>query len=245
MEYRSRYESEIRELISQNFDLDAELLRTLPSKEGVILTDGSVVFKCLTLLNEHIDLLRFALRENPQVSPRLASIHRNFIETDQYILHNFLRLESLAEAIRKQKPKRIISLQAFRLQDYIVLKMPYVEVSNYEGGYEEEMISLMRELKEIRWVSTDMNPDNVKMQETATGPGILLLDMGYFYVPFYEKLFQTMCRRAYVSMNFATGPNIKILLRSANKDTEFTFLEDSERHRKSFGEFFRKIDDEE
>ncbi len=91
MEYRSRYESEIRELISQNFDLDAELFRTLPSKEGVILTDGSVVFKCLTLLNEHIDLLRFALRENQQVSPGLASIHKNFIETNQYILHNFLR----------------------------------------------------------------------------------------------------------------------------------------------------------
>ena len=243
MEYRSKYVDDIKRIIVDNFTIDDKYLFFLDSREGIILTDGKTVFKCLTLFNEHIDLLISSLSDKNIFSPQLTSIHESFIETRQYVLHNYFILESFAEAIRIGGSNRIINFEVFKFDNYILLKMPYIEFTDYNGSHEEEMIHLIQDLKRIGWISTDMVPRNLKMQK-KDHPQIILLDIGYFFVPYYEELFNTMCRRAYISMKFASEPNIKELLRKANSDLNFSFLDHSETHFKQFQAFYSKIEGE-
>ena len=243
MEYRYKYDDDIKRIIVDNFSIDEKALFFLDSREGIILTDGKTVFKCLTLFNEHIDLLKFSLSDKNIFSPQLTSIHESFIETGQYVLHNYFVLESFAEAIRLGGSDRIMNFEVFKFDNYILLKMPYIEFMDYNGGHEEEVVHLVQDLKRIGWVSTDMSPKNLKIQK-KDHPLIILIDIGYFFVPYYENLFNTMCRRAYISMKFASEPNIKELLRKANSDSKFSFLEDSETHFRQFQDFQRKIEGE-
>ena len=242
MECRYKYVDDIKRIIIDNFTFDEKSLFFLDSREGIILTDGQTVFKCLTLFNEHIELLKSSLSDKNVFSPQLKSIHESFIETGQYFLHNYFVLKSFAGAIRLGGSNRIMNFEVFKFDDYILLKMPYIEFTDYNGSYEEEIVHLIQDLKRIGWISTDMTPKNLKMQKTP--PRIILLDIGYFFVPYYEELFNTMCRRAYVIMNFANEPNVKELLRKANTDLNFSFLDDSETHFKQFQDFYRKIEGE-
>jgi len=243
MEYRSKYVDDIKRIIVDNFSIDEKSLFFLDSREGIILTDGKTVFKCLTLFNEHNDLLNSSLSDQNIFSPQLTSIHESFIETRQYISHNYFILESFAEAIRVGGSNRIMNFEVFKFDNYILLKMPYIEFTDYNGSHEEEMVHLIQDLKRIGWISTDMAPKNLKMQK-KDHPQIILLDIGYFFVPYYEELFNTMCRRAYISMKFASESNIKELLRKANSDLNFSFLDNSEPHFKQFQDFHRKIEGE-
>lgn len=243
MEYRSKYIDDIKRIIGDNFFIDEKSLFFLDSREGIILTNGKTVFKCLTLFNEHVDLLKSSLSNKTILSPQLTSIHESFIETRQYILHNYFILESFAEAIRLGGSNRIMNFEVLKFDTYILLTMPYIEFTNYNGNHEEEMIHLIQDLKRIGWISTDMAPKNLKMQQTDP-PQIILLDIGYFFVPYYEELFNTMCRRAYISMKFASEPNIKELLRKANSNSNFSFLDNSDTHLKQFQAFYRKIEGE-
>jgi len=243
MEYRSKYVDDIKRIIVDNFAIDEKTLFPIDSREGIILTDGKTVFKCLTLFNEHIDLLKSSLSDKNIFSPQLTSIHESFIETRQYVLHNYFILESFAEAIRIGESNRIINFDVFKFDNYILLKMPYIEFTNYNGSHEEEIVHLIQDLKRIGWISTDMAPKNLKMKK-KNHPQIILLDIGYFFVPYYQDLFNIMCRRAYICMNFASEPNIKELLRKANSDLNFSFLDDSETHFKQFQDFYRKIEGE-
>lgn len=243
MESRNKYVDDIKRIIIDHFSINENSLFFLDSSEGIILTDGKTVFKCLTLFNEHIDLLNSSLSKMNIFSPQLTLIHENFIETRQYVLHNYFILKSFAEAIRLGVTNRIMNFDVFEFENYILLKMPFIEFTDYNGRHEEEMVHLIQDLKRIGWISTDIAPKNLKMQKKDY-PQIILLDIGYFFVPYYEELFNTMCRRAYICMKFACEPNIKELLRKANSDLNFRFLDDSETHFNQFQAFYHKIEGE-
>jgi hypothetical protein len=229
----------LKNIISKSFDLEKETLHAFECGEGVILKSRDAVFKCLTLFNEQNEMIRRTLDSDMNISPNLLSLHGSFIDRDLHILHNFLRLKSLSGAMKRRKPARIVDFDVFMVEEYIVLKMPYLETTDYKGGLEDEMVYLLRDFKELGWISTDLTPKNIKVLQSDS-QRIIFIDIGYFFVPYFEELFETTCRRAYVCLNFATDPKVKDLLRSVNQDTEFRGLQNPEEHQKSFTKFFKK-----
>ena len=211
----------------------------MDSKEGLLFTDGKSVFKCLTLFNEQIDMMNYSIEKNELLSPTLKLIHQSFIDTEQYILHNFFMLKSLSESIKINKIERIAPFDVFKVHNFIILKMPYIDFFDYNGGHENEMIQLMKDLKKIGWIATDIVPKNLKLIKSSNK--LIVLDIGYFFIPYYEDLFKTMCRRAYICMKFANEPNFKTLIRAANTDDEFSFLDDSAEHLSQFQSFYDKV----
>lgn len=239
MEYRLYYESDLRIIISDKFNIDIDSLYKLDSCEGVLLTNENVVFKCLTFLNEQNDLIRYSIENNGFLSPNLRKLHESFIDTQQNILHNYFMLKALSESIKSRKVERIIDFEVFHIKNYIILKMPFIRFSDYTGKYEDEMIELMKELKLIGWVCTDICPKNLKILDESGK--IMLIDIGFFFSPYYNDLFKTMCRRAFVSINFANSPQLKSLLRNANTDKELSFLSDDNDYINKYNKFYRKI----
>ncbi len=241
MEFRDKYKERFENFIVEKFDLSLDDVWSIPSREGLVLTDGVHVFKCLTFLNEQSFLIELGL-DAGGLSPELDKVHEGLLETRQSIFHSFFILKGLSESIGKYHPLRIISFDVYLSDDLIILRMPFVNISDYPGGYENEMVCMLRELKDMGWISVDMDPKNIKVVE-GDPPRLLLLDIGYFYVPAYEELFDTMCRRAYVTLNFAGRSDIRSLLRKVNVDPTFSYLDDSEYHRHEFSRFYAAVMD--
>jgi hypothetical protein len=239
MKYRLNYENDLKKIISDEFNIDIDSLYKLDSCEGVLLTNNTVVFKCLTFYNEQNDLIQYSIKNNSLLSPNLKTLHKSFIDTQQSILHNYFKLKALSESIKNHEVERIIDFEVFHLKNYIILKMPFVTFSDYTGEYEDEMIELMKELKHIGWVCTDICPKNLKILDESGK--ILLIDIGFFFSPYYNDLFKTMCRRAFVSIYFVNSPQLKSLLRNANTDKELSFLSDDNDYINKYNKFYRKI----
>ena len=242
MEYRLKYEDELKTIISDYFSIDISSLNKMDSCEGILFTNNNVVFKCLTLFNEQNDLINYSIKHNNLLSSKIKDLHNSFNHTEQDILHHFFILKALSESKKTKKTKRIIDFDVFYIKKYIILKMPFVVVSNYEGGYEDEMVELMKELKSIGWVCTDITPKNLKILDKSKQ--ILLIDIGFFFSPYYNELFQAMCRRAFISIHFADSPELKILLRNANTDVTFSFLDNKTEYLNEFNNFYNKISSE-
>ena len=104
-----RDENILKEIINKKFEINADEIESIASKEGLILKDNETIFKCLTIFSEQTQMIRIILNKKEEISSQLIHLHRDFINTNQYILHQFLKLKALSESIKKNKPKRIIS----------------------------------------------------------------------------------------------------------------------------------------
>ncbi|TET89634.1 MAG: hypothetical protein E3J35_09500 [Methanomassiliicoccales archaeon] len=236
----SRDVEEIKEIVSTYLKVEKDTLDPIVSGEGIILKNGDKVYKCLTLFNEQTEMMKMALRSEIEISADLLSLHSSFLERDLHILHNYLRLKSLSESMKRSTPERIVDFDVFMADGYVFLVMPYVETTSYLGGLEDEIVSLLREFKSLQWITTDLTPKNIRLRREEPHR-IIFIDIGYFFVPFYDELFETTCRRAYVCMNYATDPIVKDLLRSVNQDDGFRDFPNSEDHQESFAEFLTKV----
>lgn len=230
----------IKDMILLHFDANKSSFISLESREGLILKNEDTIFKCLTLFNEQVKLINLGLKYVKNISPFLFKTHKNFIDSNQYVVHNFLQLKALSNDIKKYKPTYIINFEVHLFENIIIIEMPYIKNKAYYGGYSKKIIQLLREFKEMGWIATDLRPSNIKIIDDSN-QNLIFLDIGYFFIPYYEELFKTMCRRAYLSMKFAKDPKIKNFLRYAINNKSFDYLSDSETHNKHFHKFYEKI----
>jgi len=235
---RKKYKNELKEFLHDNFEVNKSDLSPIHSKEGIILTDGSHVFKAITFLKERDKLLKNYLNSINSKTERIET-HLSLIDTKQTILHTYFQLKALSSSVKKYEPTKMLDFDVFLSENLVIIKTPYVDISRYKGNHEDEIITLLKELKEMRWICIDLSPKNLKL--TQSNNNLLLIDIGYFYIPYYEKLFKTMCRRAFISMKFACNPNVKHFLREANKDKSFSYLKDGDKYTEEFDNFYKGV----
>lgn len=234
---RENYKKELENLLEENFQIKKEDLKYINSSEGLIATDGDHTFKAITFLQERNELIKKGLKYADLPDER-ADTHLSLIDTRQTILHSYFLLKSLSESVKEYEPTKLLNFDVFLTENTVVLKSPCVNVSDYNGNRKDEMISLLRELNRMKWVCIDICPKNLKITKSNE---LLLIDIGYFFVPYYKDLFDTMCRRAYITMKFANNDDIKNLLRKSNENETFSYLKNSKKHRKEYDDFHSKI----
>ncbi len=232
---RENYKNKFISILQSKFNVNVTLVKELESKEGIIVTDGNKVYKCLTLLNEQQDLISHFLNTNI-LSEELTDLHKSFLDTNQLIVHFFLNLKALSESIKRNKIKTVVNFEVFLIDKLIIIEMPFIEFSDFNSVNNKSIIAILQDLKKIAWLSLDFEPKNVKQLNGK----LIFLDIGLFFVPFYEDGFITMCKRAYITSHFFNSNNLKTYLRKAITEIDFSFLPDNINHQKQFITFYRE-----
>jgi hypothetical protein len=233
---RENYNDIFISILQTKFNVNLQQIKHIESKEGIIITDGNKVFKCLTLLNEQQDLIIHSLNTNA-ITKELIHLHKSFIETNQLIVHFFLNLKALSEAIKNNKIKTIINFEVFLINDLIIIVMPFVNITNFYDFDNKSIIAILKDFKKINWLSLDFEPKNIKQ----TNKNLIFIDIGFFFVPFYEEGFKTMCKRAYMSLHFLNSSALKDYLRKAITEKDLSFLPNKIIHQKQFEIFYREV----
>lgn len=83
----------IKDMILLHFDVNKSSFISLESREGLILKNEDTIFKCLTLFNEQVKLINLRLEYGKNISLFLFKTHKNFIDSNQYIVYNFSLIE--------------------------------------------------------------------------------------------------------------------------------------------------------
>ena len=118
-----------------------------------------------------------------------------------------------------------------RRGDYVVAVYPYEAGAQYEGGRLDQVLTLLRECREAGLACRNVQPDNL----LVTASGLKLIDVGSDLVPFSERGFDQMCRRAFLSYRFPFRADLKDLMTSALTDESIAELS-------GFEQFLRALD---
>lgn len=153
-------------------------------EEGVVLTDGRMVYKYFHYWK-----------------PRNRERQIAFLQSLAGKLSGYRTLPALQEVRRKG--------------DCVVAVYPCADGARYEGGSLDGLLTLLRECRDAGIVCRNIHPDNL----VATAGGLMLIDLGADIVPFNEREFEQMCRRAFLSYRFPFRSDLKdIMTRSLNDD---------------------------
>ena len=97
---------------------------------------------------------------------------------------------------------------------HVVTVHPYEAGTRYSGGRLEEMLTLLRECREMGIACRNIHPDNL----LVTSSGIKLIDCGSDIVPASDREFEQMCRRAFLTCRFHFRSDLKSLMTRALTD---------------------------
>lgn len=118
-----------------------------------------------------------------------------------------------------------------RRGDHVVAVYPYEAGTRYEGGRLDQVLTLLRECRDAGLVCRNVQPDNLLVADS----GLKLIDLGSDLVPFSERGFDQMCRRAFLSYRFPFRTDLKELMTRALTDESLAELT-------GFEQFVRALD---
>ena len=99
-------------------------------------------------------------------------------------------------------------LEVSRRGDNVVAVYPYETGSAYQGGYLEDLLTLLREARQAGLACRNIHPDNL----LVTASGLRLIDYGSDLVPLDDSEFEQMCRRAFLTFRFPFRSDLKQLM---------------------------------
>ena len=109
----------------------------------------------------------------------------------------------------------------------LVLTYLYEESVPYKGGYELEIIDLLRSCSQAGIVCNNLHPKNL----IRTKEEIKLIDYGSDIRPWNELGFEHMARRAFLTINHADHPSLKKLMRKSLHTVGFQEMRGYEKFR--------------
>ena len=128
-------------------------------------------------------------------------------------------LQSLAGKLAEYRTLPDISELRVR-GDHAVAIYPYDPGKVYEGGHLDGMLTLLRECREVGIACRNVHPDNL----IVASSGLKLIDFGSDIVPFNDRDFEQMCRRAFLSYRFHFRSDLKQLMTAALTDRDLPEL---------------------
>ena len=91
---------------------------------------------------------------------------------------------------------------------HVVVVYPYEHGSPYHGGHLQEIVTFLRECRTVGIACRNLHPDNL----VVTPSGLKFIDIGSDIVPFDEREFEHMCRRALLTYRFHFRSDLKTLM---------------------------------
>ena len=129
--------------------------------------------------------------------------------------------EFLNDAILRKKFKWISSLEDIRLVDgHLIFKAVYVHGETYNGGRIHEIVSMIKECRSRGIVIKNLAPKNLIVNEGE----LKFVDIGMDLVPYTEKGYSMMCKRAYLTYRWHFRSDILELLHKSILKKDFPEL---------------------
>ncbi len=92
--------------------------------------------------------------------------------------------------------------------DHVAVVYPFEGGSPYVGGHLEDIVTLLRECRATGIACRNLHPDNL----LVTPSGLKFVDIGSDIVPFDEREFEHMCRRAFLTYRFHFRSDLRELM---------------------------------
>lgn len=151
------------------------------------------------------------------------------IDYSEQSLELYWTLLSLSETL--QSENEIIALpkfEVFYLDKYVLIKYKYEVTSEFVDGanvHMDKFIDLLKQFRKIKWVLTDFKPQNLRVTEKGD---LFIIDIGKSFLPVSNYLFQSMCRRAFVTYKLqgklSNTQNFKKYLSPVNEIANFSLM---------------------
>ncbi len=210
-----------KEILVEFFILDTDNVEFLgKGSEGYVFTDYQSIYKIIDAHNEY------------------------------YSQKIFFILLSCSEKSKNNKHfKHIIPFEVFLdNKKFILIRNKYIEsqVFGEQFSQEKEFISLLKEFKRIKLVTTDFQPKNLRVSLEKT---IFVSDLGHSLASYSEVLFQSMSRRAFITYKlqgrFDNYKSFKKYLSPANTTDDFSLMLelgfDLNDLKREFVKFYQKV----
>jgi uncharacterized protein (TIGR00725 family) len=139
--------------------------------------------------------------------------------------------------------------KASHLEKYVFIQYKYTKTSEFVACgniHVNKFIHLLKQFRTIQWTLTDFKPQNLRLTEKGD---LLAIDIGKSFLPTSDYLFQSMCRRAFVSYKLqgklSDSQDFKKYLSPVNEVadfssmSEFGFVEND--LKKEFDNFYKMV----
>jgi len=151
------------------------------------------------------------------------------IDNAEKPLELYWTLLSLSETLNLHKDILGIPIFDVSFSDrFILIKYHFKKSQEFDQNSYigiDKFISLLKEFKKIGWTLADFKPQNLRISETGE---LLVVDIGCSFLPISEYLFESMCRRAFVSFKLqdkiSDSQDFKKYLSPVNEIADFSLM---------------------
>lgn len=172
------------------------------------------------------------------------------IDKSEQSLELYWMLLSLSETLQSEiKISAFPNFEVFYMDKYVLIKYKYEVTSEFGENtnvHIDKFINLLKQFRQIKWTLSDFKLKNIRITEKGD---LLIIDIGKSFLPISKYLFESMCRRAFVSYKLQgklSNPQyLKKYLSPVNEMadfslmTEFGFIESE--LKQEFDSFFNEI----
>lgn len=164
------------------------------------------------------------------------------IDASPLPIEQYWILLSLSEDVKQHSAIHIPRFDVRFSDPLIAIRYQYKPSNTFDGEHEKKMISLLRELKRLGWIFTNMNPSNLRI---ITNSGeVQIVDIGRSFIPYSLSLFRKMAMRAFITCRCAATDSIISLLSETNTSEDFSSVNllgiDPIEFKRNFEIFFQK-----
>ena len=172
------------------------------------------------------------------------------IDKTEQPLELYWTLLSLSETLQKENSiKGLPKFEVFFCDSRILIKYKYEKTNEFVANakiHNDKFIELLKQFRKISWTLIDFKSQNLRVTEQGD---LFVIDLGKSFLPISDYLFNSMCRRAFVTYKLqgklSTSKDFKKYLSPVNEKidfslmTEFDFVEDN--LIREFDAFYKKI----
>ena len=151
------------------------------------------------------------------------------IDKTEQPLELYWTLLSLSETLQKENNINAFPhFEVSKLDNNILIRYKYEktnELSTNTKIHIDKFIRLLKQFHKIKWTLTDFKPQNLRLTQEGE---LFVIDIGKSFLPASDYLFNSMCRRAFISYKLqnilSNTQDLKKYLSSVNEIADFSLM---------------------
>jgi len=144
-------------------------------------------------------------------------------------LELYWTLLSLSETIKKNNIITAIpKFAVLKFKNIVLIKYKFEKTLEFTEKTQisiNKFINLLKQFRKLDWTLSDFQPKNIRLTENED---LVIIDIGKSFIPTSNYLFQSMCRRAFVTYKLQTklsnSNEFKKYLSKVNEFADFSLM---------------------